>query len=370
MSKKGYGRVVITKEQFGCTVVELSADHMDAGGTVSISIKKRLEDGVTIVPYPAGTLFSLSVKAGQENGTLVGSGGSGNSITTTSPAQFIANAAISGDSVVVTIHAGLSTGSSAAKGKNSAAKIENPMCTEPPEANEVVKGNQYPPCAHDLKPTIFQQTVDDNSHCSTSDGGVKGGATYVEWWPAGLEGKGILVTVCQVGENHPRLNMLAFRMTVVAGICNDNIKGEHIKDLSSVPNDKSCDVLRDFNAQIKFLLDKNNDEKPVEGKYALIPSYSAHEKDHQLREVQLLERAAQMEQISIQRDKLSPTEAYNVLHNAYDQGIQAGIVQKRVKSLFYRMLANSDDERKARIKQAQVLSNVGQILIDKCKNAS
>jgi len=141
MSKKGYGRVVITKVKIGCPVVILSADHMNAGETLTVSVEKKLEDGVTIVPYPAGTLFTLNLEKGQEYGTLIGSGGSGTSITTTSPAQFIANSTIDGDSVFVTIYGAPGAGGGKNTKSGATAKAQDePSCN--PRANVVVDNNE------------------------------------------------------------------------------------------------------------------------------------------------------------------------------------------------------------------------------------
>ena len=140
-SKKGNVSVVIINEQIGCTTVILSANQMNAGDTITVSIEKKLEDGVTLVPYPAGTLFTLNLIDGKAYGTLVGSGGSGPTITTTSPAQFIAKSKIHVESAVVTIRATVNTGNAGAAKKNSVAEPAGPQCSNPPEASVEVDGN-------------------------------------------------------------------------------------------------------------------------------------------------------------------------------------------------------------------------------------
>ncbi len=101
-----YGVVwVEIKKNKGCPSVVFSADTINPGDTVDVTVRKENDDG-TITDYPPGTTFNIGILSGGDYGSLLAGGELGSSFDNVDvPIQFIANENNAVDSVVVSIRA-------------------------------------------------------------------------------------------------------------------------------------------------------------------------------------------------------------------------------------------------------------------------
>lgn len=355
-SLTGTGSVVIRGNENGCAVLSLSASSMMAGDTAIITIAKKLEDG-TIIAYPDGTEFNLNLTKGADYGILVGSGGSGSSMTTTSPAKFIAKNDIDVGPFDVTIHAEVSSGSTAKMLKKPGAKPMIETC-EPPEASATVKG--YPDCGSvpPLNLNIVPSRMDNNPHCSTisENGSVEGGNTYPEWPAPGDEKMSI--TVCQdKSTGQLRENLYDFQLYIIYGVCTNNLPGQVITDLSSIPDNKVQEVINDLMAQKNTL---ENTTDPINGKYSLFDSYITHEGSHVPTVLKYLSELAKQEREKKMDEPISRDLAKEIMtdDNVYHREvfkIRSEMEGKTRDDL--KLIYDNGDEYKARITQAKVLES-------------
>lgn len=159
-----------------CPVVTISPEELQAGETAAVTVKGRTQDG-TLVDYPAGTEFTMSIESGGEMyGRLVGSGGSGAVITSTSPAQFEVNETIAlpegVDSVIVTIRAEPTSGGFGKKG--GLQKTAGPACpAEAGRGDVTINVQRFPECGETTPDkNLFQ--IDVSQH---EDNTIKHSAT-------------------------------------------------------------------------------------------------------------------------------------------------------------------------------------------------
>ncbi len=118
-SATGNGNVVI--RALGCPLVVFSADTINPGDTINVTVRKENDDG-TITDYPSGTTFNIGIVSGGDYGNLLANGELGSSFDNVDvPIQFIANENNAADSVMVSMRATVNSGVSGSVSQNAKA---------------------------------------------------------------------------------------------------------------------------------------------------------------------------------------------------------------------------------------------------------
>ncbi|MDD8018563.1 MAG: hypothetical protein PHP42_09340 [Bacteroidota bacterium] len=129
-NRQGEGSVTITKELPWCPHVSLSSEKISSGDTIIVKVVKKYTND-TYKQFPAGTQFRFTLQEGSQYGALVGPGGTGPDITSANPVQFIANASIDVDSIVVKIFCQMVAIIPAGAQKKNIAQVSTPStCAE------------------------------------------------------------------------------------------------------------------------------------------------------------------------------------------------------------------------------------------------